>query len=143
MGRLGFANRSAGLAPAERTPHEDQLVGSDGACADLHRTPVGVRADEDTLWSALATHREPMLLYGTQVQVLDERPGACGPPGVPASCSTTPRVAGSSATPSTCERADAIAAAEQLRREVRRDDSRDRGRGHGGGRRDGRGLAVG
>jgi hypothetical protein len=70
LDRLGFERRGLDSIPNDWPKHAVVYRRGD-VSVDLHRTLLGVGAGTDLLWDALAPHREPMLVGGTNVDVLD------------------------------------------------------------------------
>lgn len=67
---LGFERRGLDSIPGDWPKHA-AVYRRDGVVVDLHRTLLGVDAGADRLWDALAPHREPMRVGGSDVDVLD------------------------------------------------------------------------
>jgi Uncharacterised nucleotidyltransferase/Transglutaminase-like superfamily len=67
---LGFECRGLDSMPGDWPKHA-AVYRRGSVFVDLHRTLLGVGADSDRLWDALAPHREPMRVGGADVDVLD------------------------------------------------------------------------
>jgi Uncharacterised nucleotidyltransferase/Transglutaminase-like superfamily len=67
---LGFERGGLYSVPGDWPRHAVVYQRGD-VTIDLHQTLLGVRADADRLWGALAPHREPMRIAGAGVDVLD------------------------------------------------------------------------
>jgi hypothetical protein len=68
--QLGFERRGLYTIRGDWPRHAAAYRRGD-VTVDLHRTLLGVKVEADGLWDALAPHREPMLVGGVDVDVLD------------------------------------------------------------------------
>lgn len=72
LAALGYVHRLDGADPAEFGPLEQELVGPQGACIDLHHGLLGTSRPAEHCWASLVTHTVPFRLsVGYEVTALD------------------------------------------------------------------------
>lgn len=70
--RLGFVNRYDGVSPSWAEEHADSWRSNAWPLpVDLHRSIWGIRAPVALVWQRLWADREPLMIGGTQVWMLD------------------------------------------------------------------------
>jgi Uncharacterised nucleotidyltransferase len=68
--KIGFRRTGLDSLRVNLPKHAVTFRRGDGATVDLHRSFLGVGADDDALWRGLIHHTETMPVGGTQVEVL-------------------------------------------------------------------------
>jgi putative nucleotidyltransferase-like protein len=71
LAELGYEHRLRGADPAELGPLEQDLVGPDNICIDLHYGLLGTTAAVERCWEVLSRHTIPLCLPGGEVSALD------------------------------------------------------------------------
>ena len=72
LARLGFRRWAPSDDPLDRPSHAHTWIRhADERVVDLHRTLIGIGADRERLWSALADHCEEIEVSGSYVRALD------------------------------------------------------------------------
>jgi hypothetical protein len=72
LARLGYRERAEELAPTHVEHAKLWVRLRDQMHVDLHRTLVGIEADEDKTWAVLSEHTERMEVGGSGLEVLSE-----------------------------------------------------------------------
>jgi hypothetical protein len=73
LAALGYRQRAEERAPTHVDHAKLWLREADGMHLDLHRSLVGAEVPPGDVWAALAEQTEPMLVGGTEIDVLAER----------------------------------------------------------------------